>query len=98
MPPMTVMKIMFTVQSLMLKAENGVMLSFCRKIMEPTMAVAAPVTTEDDHPRAVHIDAVRLGRRFVAVGLKGEPVAGPQQQDDDPDHRDGEGEEHPIDR
>ena len=39
------MKIMFTVQSLMLKAENGVMLSFCRKIIEPTMAVATAATT-----------------------------------------------------
>jgi len=35
---------------------------------------------------------------IVADGLKGEPVAGPQQQDDDPDHRNGEGEEHPIDQ
>jgi branched-chain amino acid transport system permease protein len=45
MPPMTVMKIIFTVQSLMLKAENGVMLSFCRNTVEPTMAVAAAATT-----------------------------------------------------
>ena len=98
MPPITVMKMTLTVQSLMLKAEKGVIGASAGRSSRRPSRSRPPRRRRRGAWCPVDVDAVRLRRGLVvADGGERQAVARAQEHDDEPDDGDRQGEEDPVD-